>query len=339
MDTQFDYFLLIAEEQNISRAARRAFVSQQSLSKYLQQLESRIGTPLFYRRPSFQLTPAGEVVLQHARQIKSITQGMEQKIHEITDNNGGVLRFGSSIGRGLQLLPIAYPPFRERYPNVKLETYFGMTPELCSRTLNGNLDLFLGISIPETPALKILPIAKDEIFVAVSDNLLMRYFPEDFPDCKFKFAKGVSISDIVSLPFAVNPQISSMNRLITQYCQENGIQLQEVASINSNALQIVLAAKDCFACFFPNFLTPLTSLLNSANTAFKQLNIFPIRDLGNTNQVELAYRADTRPSNYMLYFLQQVQTAFVDYPMNSFVGVDANMIQSELSGKGGFHYD
>ena len=67
LDTQFDYFLLIAEEQNISRAARRAFISQQSLSKYLQQLEDKLGTPLFYRKPTFRLTPAGVVVLQRAR--------------------------------------------------------------------------------------------------------------------------------------------------------------------------------------------------------------------------------------------------------------------------------
>ena len=40
----YGYFLLIAEELNISRAAKRAFISQQSLSKYLKHLEDSYGT-------------------------------------------------------------------------------------------------------------------------------------------------------------------------------------------------------------------------------------------------------------------------------------------------------
>ena len=55
----YGYFLLIAEELNISRAAKRAFISQQSLSKYLKHLEDSYGTALFTRKPEFALTPAG----------------------------------------------------------------------------------------------------------------------------------------------------------------------------------------------------------------------------------------------------------------------------------------
>ena len=58
----YGYFLLIAEELNISRAAKRAFISQQSLSKYLKHLEDSYGTALFTRKPEFALTPAGLIV-------------------------------------------------------------------------------------------------------------------------------------------------------------------------------------------------------------------------------------------------------------------------------------
>ena len=326
MDTQFDYFLLIAEEQNISRAARRAFISQQSLSKYLQQLEDKLGTPLFYRKPTFRLTPAGEVVLQRARQIKALTQNMEQEILEITQNNVGIIRFGSSMGRGLQLLPAIYPSFVERYPRVKLETTFGMTPELCTGTLNGNLDLFIGVSLEETPSLKTIPIAKEEIYVAVSDNLLMRYYPDDFSERKIRFSKGVSIGELATLPFASNPQISSMNQAITQVCLDQNIDLNFVASMNSNGLQIVLAAQDCFACFFPAFLMPLVTLLNFSNTHFKQLNIFPVNELREVNQISLSYRANVHLPEYLSFFIEQIKQAYIQYPMESFIGIDSSML-------------
>ena len=328
MDTPFDYFLLIAEEQNISRAARRAFTSQQSMSKYLQQLEDKLGTPLFYRKPMFRLTPAGEVVLQRARQMKALEQNMEQEIMEISQNNTGVIRFGTSMGRGLQLLPVIYPTFRERYPRVQLETTFEMTPELCKKTLNGNLDLFIGVSLIPTPSLKTIPIAKEGIYVAVSDNLLMRHFPDDFLEKKVLFSKGVNIGELTELPFASNPQISSMSQAINQICQEQNIHLHFVDSMNSNGLQVVLAAHDCFACFFPAFLMPLVSLLNFSNTKFKQLNIFPVKELQEVNEISLSYRASAHLPEYLTFMIHQIKQAYAQYPMDSFIGIDANILSA-----------
>ena len=45
------YFLLVAEELNITRAAERLYISQQSLSNHIQRLEQYYGTKLFYRKP------------------------------------------------------------------------------------------------------------------------------------------------------------------------------------------------------------------------------------------------------------------------------------------------
>ncbi|GKH49725.1 hypothetical protein CE91St46_08360 [Eubacteriales bacterium] len=332
MDTQFDYFLLIAEEKNISRAARRAFISQQSLSKYLRQLEEKVGAQLFFRKPVFRLTPAGEIVLQRARQIKAISQSMEQELEEVSQSSEGLIRFGSSIGRALQLIPIVFPPLRERYPNVRLQTSFGMTNDLSRWTINGNLDLFLGISFSETPILKTIPLAQEEIFIAISDNLLLRCFPDEFPECKFRFSKGVDLREFVHVPFMMNPQISSMNVAIEQYCQRNGVSFREVATMNSNAMQIALAVKDCAACFFPQFLSSFVTLLNGTNSSLKQLNVFPVKDFGYRNQISLSYRSDAHLPKYMRFFIHQIQNVFLEYPVGSFVGVETNTFLDERKG-------
>ena len=58
MNISLEYFLAVAEEESISRAAERVMVSQQDMSNHIRRLEKQYGL-LFERRPRFALTPAG----------------------------------------------------------------------------------------------------------------------------------------------------------------------------------------------------------------------------------------------------------------------------------------
>ena len=56
MFNNYRYFIALAEEGGISRAADRLFITHQNLSKYLSNLEDELGVPLFQRKPIFALT-------------------------------------------------------------------------------------------------------------------------------------------------------------------------------------------------------------------------------------------------------------------------------------------
>src|SRR5256885_3489980 len=63
------YFVAVAEQGNVSRAARKLFIAQPPLSAQLKQLEEEVGAALFTRLPrGARLTPAGESLLEDARQ-------------------------------------------------------------------------------------------------------------------------------------------------------------------------------------------------------------------------------------------------------------------------------
>ena len=67
---QIEYILKIAEEQNITHAAEKLFITQSALNQQLLKLEKELGTPLFYRsRTDWHPTPAGEIYLNayHSR--------------------------------------------------------------------------------------------------------------------------------------------------------------------------------------------------------------------------------------------------------------------------------
>ena len=85
MDTRYlTYILTIAEERNMTRAAKKLYVSQSSLSQYLTRLEQELGTPLFLRtRGELVLTPAGELYAQAAKKVLGIKKQLCKDIAEL----------------------------------------------------------------------------------------------------------------------------------------------------------------------------------------------------------------------------------------------------------------
>ncbi len=70
---QIEYILKIAEENNITHAAEKLFITQPALNQQLLKLEKELGTPLFHRsRSNWRLTEAGEIYVRNAKQIIQI---------------------------------------------------------------------------------------------------------------------------------------------------------------------------------------------------------------------------------------------------------------------------
>lgn len=115
------YFVVLAEEMHFRRAALRLHISQPPLTRQIQQLEQELGVGLFERKGrGIDLTPAGAVFLDHARNIMSLMDQAVEKTQLTEKGHIGRLDigiFGSAI---FELFPSVVPPFRASFPNINV---------------------------------------------------------------------------------------------------------------------------------------------------------------------------------------------------------------------------
>ena len=104
-----EYFLVAAEELNFTRAAKKLFISQQSLSNHISNLEKEFDVVLFNRTSPLTLTYAGQALKARARELLDLRDETYKEISDIKDFSTGQLAIGVSHTRGRVILPEILP--------------------------------------------------------------------------------------------------------------------------------------------------------------------------------------------------------------------------------------
>lgn len=116
------YFIAVAEGLSFSRAAERLHIAQPPLSQQIRQLEEAIGVTLLHRtKRHVELSEAGEIFLEHARQILRSTEIAALEAQRAQRGEIGRLAVGFFEHMSYTLLPPIFRAFRERYPKVEID--------------------------------------------------------------------------------------------------------------------------------------------------------------------------------------------------------------------------
>ncbi|MCH4207060.1 MAG: LysR family transcriptional regulator [Solobacterium sp.] len=133
------YFLAVAREENISRAAEVLHVTQPSLSRQMAQLEEELGATLFERGRHFQLTDAGMMLRARAQEIVELSDRIESDF-EHQEEIGGMISIGCGGLMATRALEPVMASFRRLHPNVQYEIYANNADYVKERLDRGLLD-------------------------------------------------------------------------------------------------------------------------------------------------------------------------------------------------------
>lgn len=139
---QLQYFVLVAEEGQITSAAKQLFIGQPALSYQLKQLEDELGAKLFARQPhGIELTDAGKKLYSYSKQILTLAQNAETEIREIQAGQLGSVRLGS-VSSSIGVLPSSrLVAFVKEHPGVALDILEDNTYGILDKLKNNLLDL------------------------------------------------------------------------------------------------------------------------------------------------------------------------------------------------------
>lgn len=223
MDTkQLEYILKIAEENNITRAAGKLYITQSALNQQLLKLEKELGTPLFHRsRTNWHLTEAGEIYVRNARKMLQIKRDTYQMIQDLTEGRYGHLSVGFTAGRGASMFTSAYSAFHQQYPNITIVPREGVVRDLQRLISQGELDIgFLTLTDKDRTGDFYETIYTEELFLAVpSIHPAANTLPPD--------GEAYATLDIRALqhePFVLMDKRSTMRTMVDQIFSEAGFE-------------------------------------------------------------------------------------------------------------------
>ncbi len=138
------YFLVVAREGNITRAAGLLHMTQPTLSRQLMQLESELGVRLFQRNKyHMTLTEEGLLLKQRAQEIVALSDKAKQELSRSEGELSGEISIGCAEARSFSLLAAQIVAFRSLYPRVRFRIYSATADDVQDRMEKGLLDLGL----------------------------------------------------------------------------------------------------------------------------------------------------------------------------------------------------
>ena len=165
------YLIAVAEEENITRAAKRLFLAQPSLSAQIKSMEEALLVDLLVRAPKgVKLTPAAEVLTAGARQILALRNDVIEAARASHNVSLAPLRIGFSPFVDRALLQTVCRTHMSLFPNCEITPTSGDHVEILSLVERGLIDTALLTLPADGIGLNIQPLAQDRLVVCMRSS-------------------------------------------------------------------------------------------------------------------------------------------------------------------------
>ena len=202
------YFLAVAREENMSKAAEQLHVSQPTLSKTLKSLEEELGKKLFVRHSfSISLTDEGMLLRDRAQDLVAMSDKIEQEFSSLDDITGGDIYFGLAESYQIRYLAREIYKLKEKYPNFTYHITSGDTEQVTEKLDKGILDFAVLCETPDSNKYEYVKFPEADVWGAIISS--------SHPLAK---KKSIHVSDLIGQPLFVSEQ--SWNNEIKTWAKE-----------------------------------------------------------------------------------------------------------------------
>ena len=223
---KLDYVLAIAEEQNLTRAAKKLYISQPTLTMYLNRLEENLGVKLFDRKATpITITPAGRRYIEKMTEISEEEQILRGELRSV-QNPTRTFHIGSARVRGHYWLPPLLRILSELHPEMNFVVSLGAERQLQRMLEKSSVDLAIG-SLTEIPSsvvpLVIEPISSERIILVAHKKYKLvpkEAQEQNSPDNPYL----LDPENLQNLPFITPPPANGMYRNFQRMIGLYGIQ-------------------------------------------------------------------------------------------------------------------
>ena len=190
------YFLAVAREENMTRAAEILHVTQPTLSKQLKSLEEELGKKLFTRHSfSIKLTDEGILLHDRAEDLVQMADKIEKEFLSLDDITGGELYFGLAESYQIKYLARAIKVFKEQYPTLHYHITSGDTEQIADKLDKGLLDFLVLAELPDNRKYEYISFPESDVWGLI--------IPADDPLAE---KETISVSDLKGLPLFCSDQ-------------------------------------------------------------------------------------------------------------------------------------
>ncbi len=287
---QYDYILTVAEEKSISKAAKKLFISQPSLSQYINRIEKHLGVNLFDRSTTpLELTYEGELFIETALKIKQLNEQLKKKFDDITELKSGRLNIGLTPSKANNPLPIILPCFKKNYPNIELIITEASSSELENMLSKGVVDVCM-MNLPIlNKNIEYEPILIEKILLAAPHSFV--YENEE----QYSGYPRIDLKILENEQFILLKQDQRIRQISNHLFSNAGFKPKILLETRSLETSLRLTAAEMGFCLVPE------SIINSAKLK-NPPKYYVIGDPPLTWTLAIAYRKDVYHSKAALAF-------------------------------------
>ena len=235
------YFVTIAEELNITKAAEKLCMSQPPLSNQMKSLEEELGTTLFIRgKRHLQLTESGKLLYRHAKEILSLVDKTSEEVRAMAKGMHGKIAIGLVEGSAPIIAAEWIETFLMEHKNVQFTVVDGNSDELIQKLRSGLIDLAIITSPCDNTLLSSFKVGQEQMTAFMSKDNPLASLPGSTIDLAMLKDRALIV-----------PSRESMVSMIYRWFKEIHIEPKIVCKMDNYLDVAALAGRNVGISLFP----------------------------------------------------------------------------------------